>query len=112
MIQHYEDKEVQKICKIIYFNEQIKRLLEFLYIVSHNLRSHGNISSLTSLLTVETEEEKNGVFLQLLKTVSNSCGTLENLNEVVNLNWTSHRRFKSKSYIDKSLSVFERSNYS
>ncbi|WP_158728554.1 MULTISPECIES: PAS domain S-box protein [unclassified Flavobacterium] len=68
-------------------SEQNKRLLNFSYIVSHNLRSHtSNIASIVSFLeTTDSEEEKNEM-LQLLKTVSNSLGeTMLHLNEVINI---------------------------
>jgi PAS domain S-box-containing protein len=112
MINITKTKEVQEDLQKSFtlVNEQNKRLLNFSYIVSHNLRSHtSNISSLTSLLeTVETEEERME-FTQLLKTVSNSLNdTLENLNEVVNIQTNIGlvtEDLNLKSYIDKSLSV-------
>lgn len=68
--------------------EQNKRLLNFSYIVSHNLRSHtSNIESIISLIDLaESDEEKNELML-LLKTVSISLDeTMKHLNEVVNIN--------------------------
>ncbi|UQD57109.1 PAS domain-containing protein [Flavobacterium sp. K5-23] len=67
--------------------EQNKRLLNFSYIVSHNLRSHtSNIESITNLIeTSETKEERDQM-IQLLKTVSDSLNeTMYNLNEVINI---------------------------
>jgi len=67
--------------------EQNKRLLNFSYIVSHNLRSHtSNIASIMSLIeSSESEEEKNEM-IQLLKSVSNSLNeTMIHLNEVINI---------------------------
>ena len=67
--------------------EQNKRLLNFSYIVSHNLRSHtSNIASIMSLIeSSETEEEKDEM-IQLLKSVSNSLNeTMIHLNEVINI---------------------------
>jgi PAS domain S-box-containing protein len=67
--------------------EQNKRLLNFSYIVSHNLRSHtSNIASIMSLIeSAESEEEKNEMIL-LLKSVSNSLNeTMIHLNEVINI---------------------------
>ncbi len=67
--------------------EQNKRLLNFSYIVSHNLRSHtSNIASIMSLIeSSESEEEKNEM-IQLLKSVSNSLNeTMFHLNEVINI---------------------------
>jgi PAS domain S-box-containing protein len=67
--------------------EQNKRLLNFSYIVSHNLRSHtSNIASIMSLIeSSESEEEKNQM-IQLLKSVSSSLNeTMLHLNEVINI---------------------------
>ncbi|MFV8271420.1 PAS domain S-box protein [Flavobacterium sp. GT2N3] len=67
--------------------EQNKRLLNFSYIVSHNLRSHtSNIASIMALIeSSESEEEKNEM-IQLLKSVSNSLNeTMVHLNEVINI---------------------------
>lgn len=67
--------------------EQNKRLLNFSYIISHNLRSHtSNIESIISLLeTAENEEEKQQL-IQLLKTTSDSLNeTMFHLNEVINI---------------------------
>lgn len=68
--------------------EQNKRLLNFSYIVSHNLRSHtSNIESIIYLIeSAESEEERNEM-MHLLKSVSNSLDeTMKHLNEVVNIN--------------------------
>lgn len=67
--------------------EQNKRLLNFSYIVSHNLRSHtSNIQSISSLIeTAETDEERNEL-VKMLQNVSNTLNeTMLNLNEVVNI---------------------------
>ncbi|HQZ24733.1 MAG TPA: PAS domain S-box protein [Flavobacterium sp.] len=68
--------------------EQNKRLLNFSYIVSHNLRSHtSNIESILYLIeSAESEDERNEM-MHLLKSVSNSLDeTMKHLNEVVNIN--------------------------
>jgi PAS domain S-box-containing protein len=67
--------------------EQNKRLLNFSYIVSHNLRSHtSNIASIVSLIeTAETEQERNEM-VELLKTVSGSLSeTMIHLNDITNI---------------------------
>ncbi|EIA07346.1 PAS domain S-box protein [Flavobacterium frigoris] len=67
--------------------EQNQRLLNFSYIVSHNLRSHtSNIASIVNLIEIsETDEERNEM-VQLLKTVSDSLNeTMVHLNEVINI---------------------------
>lgn len=68
--------------------EQNKRLLNFSYIVSHNLRSHtSNIESIISLIELAESEKERNEMMQLLKTVSLSLDeTMKHLNEVVNIN--------------------------
>lgn len=68
--------------------EQNKRLLNFSYIVSHNLRSHtSNIQSIVSLIESADSEEERGEMIDLLKSVSDSLDeTMQHLNEVVNIN--------------------------
>jgi len=68
--------------------EQNKRLLNFSYIVSHNLRSHtSNIESIISLIESAESEEERKEMMHLLKSVSNSLDeTMKHLNEVVNIN--------------------------
>lgn len=68
--------------------EQNKRLLNFSYIISHNLRSHtSNIESIVSLLEFAESEEEKEEMMHLLKTVSMSLGdTMDHLNEVININ--------------------------
>lgn len=67
--------------------EQNKRLLNFSYIVSHNLRSHtSNIASIMSLIESSESEEEKEQMMQLLKSVSNSLNeTMFHLNEVINI---------------------------
>ncbi|MDD5152286.1 MAG: PAS domain S-box protein [Flavobacterium sp.] len=69
-------------------SDQNKRLLNFSYIVSHNLRSHtSNIESILSLIEAAESDEERDEMLLLLKSVSNSLDeTMSHLNEVVNIN--------------------------
>ncbi len=83
-------KESEKILNnsLYLVTEQNKRLLNFSYIVSHNLRSHtSNIESIISLIeSAESDEERNEM-MHLLKSVSDSLDeTMIHLNEVVNIN--------------------------
>jgi PAS domain S-box-containing protein len=68
-------------------NEQNKRLLNFSYIVSHNLRSHtSNIISILNFLEKEESETERSELMHHLKRVSHSLNdTLFNLNEVVSI---------------------------
>ncbi|MCF6130667.1 PAS domain S-box protein [Flavobacterium wongokense] len=68
-------------------SDQNKRLLNFSYIVSHNLRSHtSNIQTISDFLeSAETKEERDEM-IDLLKRVSDSLNeTMSNLNEVVSI---------------------------
>lgn len=90
--------------------EQNKRLLNFSYIVSHNLRSHtSNISSIVDLIdSSESEEEKDEMIL-LLKSVSDSLNeTMLNLNEIVNIQTNIGivtEQLNLKQYLDNTLAV-------
>lgn len=89
MIDVTKKKEIEKDLNHSFtlVSQQNERLLNFSYIVSHNLRSHtSNISSLIELIeTAENEDEKRQM-LDLLKSVSNSLNeTMTNLNEVINI---------------------------
>ena len=67
--------------------EQNKRLLNFSYIVSHNLRSHtSNISSIMDLIELSESEQERDEMIQLLKSISNSLNeTMLHLNDVINI---------------------------
>jgi PAS domain S-box-containing protein len=89
MIDITKTKEAEKdlINSLSLVTEQNKRLLNFSYIVSHNLRSHtSNIEAITSLIDSSESEEETKQMVQLLKSVSNSLNeTMHNLNEVVSI---------------------------
>ncbi|HKG06171.1 MAG TPA: ATP-binding protein [Pedobacter sp.] len=67
--------------------EQNKRLLNFSYIVSHNLRSHtSNIQAIVGLIEKSASEIEIREMVSLLRTVSDSLNeTMINLNNVVNI---------------------------
>ncbi|MDQ7949562.1 MAG: PAS domain S-box protein [Pedobacter sp.] len=67
--------------------EQNKRLLNFSYIVSHNLRSHsGNIQGISELIENAKTIEERDEMIQLLKKVAGNLNeTLLNLNNIVNI---------------------------
>lgn len=93
-------------------NEQNKRLLNFSYIVSHNLRSHAsNIDGITSLISnADTEQERTEMIQLLQKVVGNLNDTLYNLNNIVNIQ-TSIDVVKEplnlKEYLDKAIHTQE-----
>ncbi|RZL46707.1 MAG: PAS domain S-box protein [Pedobacter sp.] len=67
--------------------EQNKRLLNFSYIVSHNLRSHAsNILGISALIESAKNEDDRNEMIQLLKKVADNLNeTLLNLNNIVNI---------------------------
>ncbi|MES2411848.1 MAG: PAS domain S-box protein [Bacteroidota bacterium] len=79
------EEELKKSFELV--SDQNKRLLNFSYIVSHNLRSHtSNIQTISDFLEdAETKEERDEM-IDLLKKVSESLNeTMYNLNEVVSI---------------------------
>ncbi|WP_073235641.1 PAS domain S-box protein [Pedobacter caeni] len=90
--------------------EQNKRLLNFSYIVSHNLRSHtSNIQSISTLIDTTNSDEERDEMIGLLKTVSDALNeTLVNLNEVVNIQTNINiivEPLNLSRYIEKTLNV-------
>ncbi len=67
---------------------QNEKLLNFAHIVSHNLRSHtANFSMLLDFLQTEKEETEKDNLIKMLTTASdNLLETINNLNEVVDIN--------------------------
>jgi len=68
--------------------KQNLRLLNFTHIVSHNLRSHsGNLEMLLDVMKVDLPQfSENEYFPLLSKSVNNLSETIQNLNEVSNIN--------------------------
>lgn len=68
-------------------SEQNKRLLNFSYIVSHNIRSHAsNISGIASILAEDPEPEVRHQFVDgLVSSSANLDATLRHLNELLNI---------------------------
>jgi PAS domain S-box-containing protein len=89
MIDITRSKEAEKELNASFdlVSEQNERLLNFSYIISHNLRSHtSNISSIVNLIESSESEEEREQMLDLLKTVSGSLNeTMLHLNEVINI---------------------------
>ncbi|XHR95714.1 PAS domain-containing protein [Mucilaginibacter sp. UC70_90] len=83
------DSEKRKLLKleqsINLLTDQNRRLQNFAYIVSHNLRSHtGNLQFMVNLFEqTETTEEREEIFPHI-KTISDSLDlTIEHINEIV-----------------------------
>ena len=89
MIDITKTKEAEKELNTSFslVTEQNKRLLNFSYIVSHNLRSHtSNIASIVALIESSETDEEREEMMELLKTVSSSLNeTMLHLNEVINI---------------------------
>ncbi|WP_214227579.1 PAS domain S-box protein [Pedobacter sp. B4-66] len=112
MIDVGENKEAQDALKNSFdlVTEQNKRLLNFSYIVSHNLRSHtSNIQAITNLIGYANSEEERTELIEVLKTVSGLLNeTMLNLNKVVNIQ-TSIDVIKEplslNNYINKTIDI-------
>jgi len=91
-------------------SDQNKRLLNFSYIVSHNLRSHtSNIEMISTFLETANTQEERDEMIDLLKKVSHSLNeTIYNLNEVVsirnNIN-LSVEKINIHDYIEKTKTI-------
>lgn len=94
------EKELSESFELV--SEQNKRLLNFSYIVSHNLRSHAsNIQAISNLIeTVENEEERLEMIEMLQKVSSALNESMTNLNEVVNIQ-------TNMNLVKKSLNLHE-----
>ena len=112
MIDITKTKEAEKALNDSFnlVTEQNKRLLNFSYIVSHNLRSHtSNISSIMDLIEISESEQERNEMIQLLKSISNSLNeTMLHLNEVINIRTNIGLVSESlnlKQYIDNAQNV-------
>lgn len=82
-LQH---RQIQETLEIV--SDQNNRLLNFAYIVSHNLRTHsGNFQSLIELVNdPNTSDDERQEYLRLLESVSTQLNeTILNLNDVVSI---------------------------
>ena len=87
-IDTIKKKEIALQSSVNILNEHNKRLLNFTYIVSHNLRSHtGNLQFMVNLFNEsESSEERTEVF-DHIKSISESLNTtIGHLNEIVKIN--------------------------
>lgn len=102
------ERELKKSHKILI--ERNKRLLEFSYIISHNLRSHtSNIQTIISSLEyIDDPEEKNDM-LKMLKEVSDALDeTIHNLNEITSIRTNldiAREPLNLEEYIGKTLAI-------
>ncbi len=81
-----KEEELKELISVT--SHQNEKLLNFAHIVSHNLRSHtANFSMLLDFLTYEKDEtEKQKIMGMLTNASDNLLETIDNLNEVVDIN--------------------------
>ncbi|RZK10723.1 MAG: PAS domain S-box protein [Flavobacterium sp.] len=103
-----KDTEIELGNSLSLVTEQNKRLLNFSYIISHNLRSHtSNLQSLSTLIQNAESDKEREELMPLLSSVSESLNeTMHNLNEVVNIQTNINLNVESldlRKYIEKTL---------
>lgn len=110
MINITEQKKAEKTLNDSFnlVNEQNRRLLNFSYIVSHNLRSHtSNIQAISNLIELASSDQERTELIDLLKRASSSLNeTLLNLNQVVNIHTSVNIKVEPlnvKHYIGKAI---------
>ncbi len=111
-ISHIKQKEKELKSLINVTSQQNKKLVNFAYIVSHNLRSHSaNFSMLLDFLTEEEDQEERENIIRMLTDASNNLmETLHNLNDIVAIN-TEANNSKKEVVLHKTLnSVLEKLN--
>jgi PAS domain S-box-containing protein len=66
--------------------EQNKKLLNFTYIVSHNIRSHvANIIGIIEVNEIDTEEDRAMTWGIIKKSISSLDATIHNLNDIISI---------------------------
>ncbi len=102
-----KEQELKKLFQVTAF--QNKKLLDFAYIISHNLRSHtANFSMLLGFLLKEKDEtERENLIDMLISASDNLLETLDDLNNVVEIN-TNLNLEQKKININNAFSIIER----
>lgn len=93
-------------------SSQNKRLLNFSYIVSHNLRSHtSNMQNLINYIEETDDEAEKLEMIEHLKNVTNALDeTMNNLNEVVSIQSGSKMKIETlhlKAFVIQILNILE-----
>lgn len=106
-------KQKQLVQSMEIIRNQNKQLLNFAYIVSHNLKSYSNnLASILNMLSSAQSESEKDEMVGFLKNISSSfSSTVEHLNEIVevqNKGYLERSNVKLRKYIEKvidSLSI-------
>ena len=109
-ITHLKQKE-EELKKLVNITSlQNKKLINFAHIISHNLRSHtANFSMLLGFLIKEKDDLERENLLQMLITASdNLLETLDNLNEVVEIN-TNQNLAKKSIHVNTKINKIQKS---
>lgn len=114
MIDITAHKEAEKVLNdsLTLVTEQNKRLLNFSYIVSHNLRSHaGNIEAIIGLIAATDPGKEIHELLSMLRRASTSLNeTLMNLNQIVNIKNSVHINVEPvnlQQYLHKTIDTLQ-----
>ncbi|WP_238388456.1 PAS domain S-box protein [Christiangramia aestuarii] len=107
-----QEAELNLIKSYDFVMEQNKRLLNFAYIVSHNLRSHSsNLESILELYEIESCPDEKENYISLLGNVSKNLNeSLYDLNEVVSINNNldiNVELLNVGDYLDRTLEVLQ-----
>ncbi|MCH4821971.1 PAS domain S-box protein [Gramella lutea] len=107
-----QEAELNLVRSYDFVMEQNKRLLNFAYIVSHNLRSHSsNLESILELYGIEECEKERKNYISLLHNVSRNLDeSLHDLNEVVSINNNldiNVETLQVSDYLEKTLEVLQ-----
>jgi len=82
--------------------DQNKKLLNFTYIISHNIRSHvANIIGIIDLNESGTDEDKEVSWSIMKKSVGGLDATIHNLNEIINIQTNSNLPIKKVYLINE-----------
>jgi PAS domain S-box-containing protein len=106
--QKLKEQQLQHTFDLI--TEQNNRLINFAYIISHNLRTHsGNFEMLVKLILDSNDEDEKNDFIQHLKKVSEMLSeTIMHLNEVVSIQTSIDNqltRINLFEYVEKAIAV-------
>jgi PAS domain S-box-containing protein len=106
--QKLEEQKLQQTFDLI--TEQNNRLVNFAYIISHNLRTHsGNFEMLVDLIQESKDETEKNELMQHLKKVSHLLGeTIMHLNEVVSIQTSINKQLSKVNlfeYVGKAVEV-------